>query len=125
MMRSLSTSAFGQPSETKLTRGARGAGCRFSMARGYPSAPSGASGLVSARRFRTLVIEYSSLRPIFMLFATELPTADVPAGARGRAQEAPRERSLAGFHFGGLGPARAAALVLGKGGPALPLDAGK
>src|SRR6516165_9178568 len=38
MMRSLSTSAFGQPSETKLTRGARGAGCRFSMARGYPSA---------------------------------------------------------------------------------------
>src|SRR6266446_2697482 len=46
MMRSLSTSAFGQPSETKLTRGARGEGCRFSMARGYPSAPSGASGLV-------------------------------------------------------------------------------
>jgi hypothetical protein len=39
MMRSLSTSAFGQPSETKLTLGARnvcGEGCGFSMPEGLP-----------------------------------------------------------------------------------------
>ena len=44
MMRSLSTSAFGQPSETKLTLGARGVcgeGCRFSMAEGLPERAAG------------------------------------------------------------------------------------
>ena len=72
MVRSLSTSAFGQPSETKLTLGARsacGEGCRFSMAEGLPERVAGSkpararaafiSSAADERRLRIIVIEYS------------------------------------------------------------------
>ena len=72
MMRSLSTSAFGQPSETKLTLGARsacGEGCPLSMAEGLPERAAGSkparSGIASIssaadeRRLRITVIEFS------------------------------------------------------------------
>ena len=72
MMRSLSTSAFGQPSETKLTLSARsacGEGCGFSMPEGLPERVAGSkparSGMASISSaadecgLRIIVIEFS------------------------------------------------------------------
>src|SRR5262249_22713852 len=64
MMRSLSTKAFGQPSETKLTLGARAVSrmeCRSSMAEGLPERagggkPSGPNALLADRRHRIFMI---------------------------------------------------------------------
>src|SRR5215470_11526027 len=123
MMRSLSTNAFGQPSETKLTLGTRAVSPvegRLSMARGYPSAPAGASGPVERAASGPSSLNIHDCRLYRISFATKLPTADVPAGARARAVWARREKSLAGFHFGGWvqrGPLARA----GKGRPYLAL----
>src|SRR5262249_56300677 len=106
MMRSLSTKAFGQPSETKLTLGARAVSpveCRLSMARGYPSAPAGASGPVERAACRPSSLNIHDCRLYRMSFATKLPTADVPAGAGGRARVAPPEKTPGGFQFWAVG----------------------
>src|SRR6476646_4075587 len=53
MMRSLSTSAFGQPSETKLTFGARAtSGFRFSICEGLPERESGSKRSSRSQRGR-------------------------------------------------------------------------
>src|SRR5262249_44045715 len=106
MMRSLSTKAFGQPGETKLTLGTRAVApveCRLSMARGYPSAPAGASGPVERAASGPSSLNIHDCRLYRIWFATKLPTADVPAGARARAIWARREKYPPRVYFFGCG----------------------
>src|SRR5258708_829006 len=95
MMRSLSTSAFGQPSETKLTLGARsacGEGCRFSMAEGLPERAAGSKPARSAGGSPSLNIHDFSLyrrccsRPSFR--------PRMYRRKRGRGQRGPAGRNL-------------------------------
>jgi hypothetical protein len=94
-MRSLSTSAFGQPSETKLTLGARsacGEGCRFSMAEGLPERAAGSKPARSAGGSPSLNIHDFSLykrccsRPSFR--------PRMYRRKRGRGQRGPAGRNL-------------------------------
>ena len=63
MMRSLSTSAFGQPSETKLTFGARVAsGFRFSMRLGLPERDPGSKISSQSQRERVDALISDALR---------------------------------------------------------------
>src|SRR5215470_5024971 len=108
MMRSLSTSAFGQPSGTKLTLGARGVcgeGCRFSMAEGYPSGSPGASrhsllgGVHIKRSARGHRLRITSLNILdFSLYrrCCSRPSfrPRMYRRKRGRGQRGPAERNL-------------------------------
>jgi len=94
-MRSLSTSAFGQPSETKLTLGARsacGEGCRFSMAEGLPERVAGSKPARSTGGSPSLNIHDFSLyrrccsRPSFR--------PRMYRRKRGRGQRGPAGRNL-------------------------------
>src|SRR5262249_58882410 len=99
---SLSTKAFGQPSETKLTLGTRAVSpveCRLSMARGYPSAPAGASGPVERAASGPSSWNIHDGRLYRISFATKLPTADVPSGTAARARWGPPATTPAGFAF--------------------------
>src|SRR5262249_58457407 len=63
--------------------------------------PGGEGGPVERAASGLSSLNIHDCRLYRIWFATKLPTADVPAGARARAIWARREKSLAGFHFGG------------------------
>src|SRR5258707_9246129 len=95
MMRSLSTSSLGQPSETKRTLGERsacGEGCRFSMAEGLPERAAGSKPARSAGGSPSLNIHDFSLysrccsRPSFR--------PRMYRRKRGRGQRGPAGRNL-------------------------------